>query len=145
VLAIAAPEPDGAPQSPLRVEVVPAADWPELMVAYEIDGPLAHDLTLASVDLPDVRLAGVRDDGRWIAAAQSVPSGDVVIFGNDGTHPAARGRGAQRALIEDRLAALPAGTLATAEVAPGSTSERNYLRCGFRIAYTRDLHVRALP
>jgi hypothetical protein len=145
VLAIAAPgAPDGA-SAPLRVEVVGAADWPDLMGAYEIDGPEIGDLVAASVDLPGVRLAGIRDGGRWIAAAQSVPAGDVVIFGNDGTHPAHRGRGAQRALIGDRLAAVPAGTLVAAEVAPGSGSERNYLRCGFRVAYTRALHVRTLP
>jgi hypothetical protein len=146
VLAITAPTARGA-LAPLRVEVVTPADWPDLVRAYEDDGPLIRDLTLASADLPGVRLAGIRDDadGRWIAAAQSVPSDDVVIFGNDGTHPDERGRGAQRALIEDRLAAVTAGTLVAAEVAPGSGSERNYLRCGFRVAYTRSLHVRALP
>jgi hypothetical protein len=35
--------------------------------------------------------------------------------------------------------------MAVAEVEPGSTSERNYLRCGFTIAYTRTHYSRALP
>jgi hypothetical protein len=47
-------------------------------------------------------------------------------------------------LIEKRLAAVPAGAIVTAEVAPDSVSDRNYLRCGFHIAYTRSHHVRAL-
>ena len=81
----------------------------------------------------------------WIACAQVVRTGgDVVVFGNDGTGPGARGRGAQQALIIERLRALPAGTTAVAEVEPGGTSERNYLRCGFTIAYTRTHHARVL-
>jgi hypothetical protein len=44
----------------------------------------------------------------------------VVIFGNDGTLPEARRQGAQTALIGERLAALPAGKIVMAEVAPGS-------------------------
>ena len=85
---------------------------------------------------------GVRDGVRWIGCAQAVTYDDVVIFGNDGTDPAERGRGVQTALITGRLEALPAGTLVTAEVAPGSGSERNYLRCGFQIAYERTSYVR---
>jgi hypothetical protein len=129
------------------VQVVAIDAWPDLMCAsYELeDGSPTWTLVAASAHLADVRLAGVHDDGRWVAAAQSVPYDDVVIFGNDGTHPDHRGRGAQRALIEDRLAAVPPGSIVAAEVEPGSQSERNYLRSGFAVAYTRDLHVRALP
>jgi hypothetical protein len=78
--------------------------------------------------------------------ATSTPStpSPVVIFGNDGTRPEARGRGAQRALIDTRLGALPAGCVAVAEVEPGSGSEHKYLRCGFDIAYTRTHYVRSL-
>jgi hypothetical protein len=148
VVVMSATAPAGAPSpSPAPpVQVVPIDAWPDLMRAsYELEhGSPAWTLVAASAHLEDVRLAGVRDDGHWLAAAQSVPYDDVVILGNDGTHPDHRGRGAQRALIEDRLAAVPAGSIAAAEVDPGSQSERNYLRCGFHIAYTRDLHVRAL-
>ena len=120
--------------------------WPELMRAsYELaDGSDAWALTAASARLPGVRLYGVRDGDRWIAAAESVADDGVVIFGNDGTRPEDRGRGAQRALIEGRLAGLPAGLIVTAEVEPGSGSERNYLRAGFTIAYTRTLYATAL-
>jgi hypothetical protein len=70
-----------------------------------------------------------------------VPYNDVVVFGNDATLPTARRHGAQTALIEARLNATPEGVIATAEVAPGSGSERNYLRCGFVVAYTRSHYV----
>ena len=85
------------------------------------------------------------ENDRWIACAQSVTYDDVVIFANDATVPEARARGAQKALIEERLEAVPAGMIVTAEVAPGSGSERNYLRCGFRIAYARAHWVLDLP
>jgi hypothetical protein len=146
VVAATAPRPAPAGDPTVRVDAVPLAAWPDLMRAsYELDpGSPTWPLVAASTRLAGLRLSGVRDDGRWVAAAQSVPYDDVAVFGNDGTHPVHRGRGYQRALIEDRLAALPTGAIAAAEVAPGSGSERNYLRCGFHIAYTRDLHVRSL-
>jgi acyl-CoA synthetase (NDP forming) len=70
----------------------------------------------------------------------------VAIFGNDNTHPRERRRGHQRLLIEARLGlALQLGLAhAIAEVAPGSTSERNYLRCGFERAYIRTHYSRDL-
>jgi hypothetical protein len=60
------------------------------------------------------------------------------------TSSSSRGRGAQRALIEGRLQTVAATAIVAAEVAPGSGSERNYLRCGFRVAYTRSHDVRSL-
>ena len=139
-LAIRAGRPTEAPP---RAEAVPVEAWPELMrCSYELSEESPTELLASAAHLPDAQLWGLRQNGRWIACAQSVPYGNVVIFGNDGTHPEARGTGAQTALIEDRLRVLPVGTIATAEVAPGSGSERNYLRCGFRIAYTRTHYVR---
>ncbi len=147
---VATTAPAAAPFTPAdrpRTETVPIEAWPDLVcAAYDLeDGSPVRALTAASAHLTGVRLWGVRADGRWIAGAQSVPYDDVVIFGNDATHPDHRGRGVQRALIADRLASVPAGTIVVAEVAPGSQSERNYLRSGFAVAYARDLHVRALP
>jgi hypothetical protein len=129
-----------------RAEAVPVEAWSELTQrSYELpDDSPASPLVEAAAHLPNARYYGICEDGEWIACAQSVTYDDVVIFGNDGTRPEARRRGAQTALIEERLAAVPAGTIVTAEVAPGSVSERNYLRCGFRIAYTRAHYVRRL-
>jgi hypothetical protein len=129
----------GLPAPVLRVEAVPSHAWAEIQrrgSEWPEDGPV-EDLVIAASRLPRAQLYGVSDKGRWIACAQSVSYMGVVIFGNDATLPDARRRGAQTALIQERLRALPAGTIAMAEVAPASGSERNYLRCGFRIAYTR--------
>ena len=73
------------------------------------------------------------------ACAQLAPAGGIAIFGNDNTHPSARGRGHQQTLIRARLQYARDQRLpyCIAEVAPGSISERNYLRCGFTIAYVR--------
>jgi hypothetical protein len=69
---------------------------------------------------------------------------DVAILGDDETVPGARRRGAQAALIAARVRAVPAGKIVMAEVAPDSGSERNYLCCGFEIAYARTHYVRPL-
>lgn len=130
-----------------RAEAIPVDAWPEVMrSSFELpsDSP-DEDLVIAAAHLPHARLYGIREGDRWIACAQSVAYDDVTIFGNDGTRPDARRRGAQTALIEERLAAVPPGTIVTAEVARSSGSERNYLRCGFRLVYTRVHYRRELP
>ena len=129
-----------------HVGTVPLAEWPELMRrSYELpDEPAARELVAAAAHLPGAHLYGIRDNERWIACAQSIAYDDVVIFGCDGTLPDARGRGAQMTLIAARLKAVQAGKVVVAEVAPGSGSERNYLRSGFQIAYTRAHYIRSL-
>ncbi len=64
--------------------------------------------------------------------------GVATLFG-DATVTAHRGRGLQTALIRLRLAmaAERGGTIATASTLPGTPSQRNYERCGFRVAYTK--------
>ena len=94
--------------------------------------------------LPGSLRLGVRAGGRVIACGQAVTDEDAVIFGNYNTIADARRRGAQTALIQARLAMAETSALAIAEVAPGSGSERNYVRCGFEIAYTRSLFTRPL-
>jgi hypothetical protein len=125
---------------------MPADPWCDLarQVIDDVPEAVTGPLLAAAARLPGSGLYGIGDDVGWIAAAQSVRYDDVVIFGNDATLPRARRRGAQTSLIEERLAALPPGTLASAEVAPGSGSERNYLRCGFRIMYARDQFVKTM-
>jgi GNAT superfamily N-acetyltransferase len=63
----------------------------------------------------------------------------VAIFAGASTIPAWRRRGAQQALLETRFQyALQAGCdLAMMVAEPGSSSQRNAERQGFRIAYTR--------
>ena len=63
----------------------------------------------------------------------------VALLAGASTIPSARNRGAQRALLEARLrhAASQGCDLAMMGASPGSTSQKNAERQGFRIAYTR--------
>lgn len=67
-----------------------------------------------------------------------VQAGLATLFA-DGTRAHGRGRGLQSALIRGRIAiaASQGCDLATASTLPGSQSQRNYERAGFRVAYTK--------
>lgn len=74
------------------------------------------------------------------AAAGGLYIGDgVALLAGASTLPAKRGRGAQRALLQARLgfAAEQGCDLVMIGASPGSASQRNAERQGFRIAYTR--------
>jgi GNAT superfamily N-acetyltransferase len=78
-------------------------------------------------------------DGALVAAgAMNVWEG-VALLAGASTVPAFRRRGAQLALLEARLrfAAEHGCDLAMMAALPGSASQRNAERQGFRIAYTR--------
>ncbi|HVF68399.1 MAG TPA: GNAT family N-acetyltransferase [Pyrinomonadaceae bacterium] len=78
-------------------------------------------------------------DGRAVATgALSICEG-VALMAGASTVPEARGRGAQSALLDARLghAAERGCDLAMMCALPGSASQRNAERQGFRIAYTR--------
>lgn len=79
------------------------------------------------------------EDGLVIATGAMAIHGDVALLAGASTLPAFRGRGAQAALLAARLAHATAHgcTLAMMCAAPGSTSQTNAERRGFRIAYTR--------
>ena len=78
-------------------------------------------------------------DGRPIATGSLAIHDGVALLAGASTIPSARKRGAQRALLEARLryAAEQGCDLAMMGAAPGSASQRNAERQGFRIAYTR--------
>jgi hypothetical protein len=63
----------------------------------------------------------------------------LATFYADGTRAMARGRGLQSETIRARIAlsASQECDLATASTLPGSQSQRNYERAGFRVAYTK--------
>ncbi len=138
---------DAPPSNP--VVSVSAGEWPALMLRINEPSeiPSWHLLAEVSAVLPGVVRLGVLDDhGIPISCAELVPALDVAILGNDATLASARGRGAQQATIRQRLhyASALRFKIAAAEVASGSTSERNYLRCGFSVAYTRTHYARLL-
>jgi GNAT superfamily N-acetyltransferase len=78
-------------------------------------------------------------EGEPVAAASLSMEGGVGLFAGACTVREARRQGAQRALLHARLeyAASHGCDLAMMCAAPGSTSQRNAERHGFRIAYTR--------
>lgn len=81
----------------------------------------------------------VEQDGAIVAAGAMGIHGSVALLAGASTLPAARGRGAQTLLLAARLAeARRRGCdLAMMVTEPGSTSQRNAERNGFRVAYTR--------
>lgn len=128
---------------------VEAIRWPALMLGmYEDSGSAQwHAIAEAAAILPGAIRFGVLDNGNgWIACAQILPAAGVRLFANDATMKPARGRGAQTATIQERLraAAFHRFSCVAAEVAPGSISERNYLRCGFHLSYTRTHYARKI-
>lgn len=78
-------------------------------------------------------------DGRPIAAATLSLAGDMALLAGASTIPVARKQGAQLALLAARLdfAAQRGVDLAMMVAVPGSASQRNAERQGFRSAYTR--------
>lgn len=78
-------------------------------------------------------------NGKPIATGALTIFGDVALLAGASTIPEARRQGAQLALLEDRLryAATQGCTVAMMVALPGSGSQRNAERHGFRIAYTR--------
>ena len=141
--------PFDAGQPAMEAAQVTAEGWPELQLrANDAEDTSAwREIVAMCAALPGAMRFGVREGGEWIACAEVMPAADVAIFGNDATCLPARGRGAQTATILARLRAVaPLGfQRVAAEVAPESTSERNYLRCGFEIAYRRTWYSRAIP
>lgn len=141
--------PFDAPQPLHPVKRVDTGNWPEIMLQVNdaADSPLWRGLVQACASLPDaMHFAIPGTSGGWIGCAQVLPAAGIALFANDATHPTARGHGAQTAIIHERLRAiakLPFFCLA-AEVAPGSTSERNYLRCAFRVFYARAHYSRRI-
>ena len=78
-------------------------------------------------------------DGQAVAAGAMIVVNGVALLAGASTIPQARHQGAQRALLESRLrhAAEAGCELAMMCAEPGSGSQRNAERQGFRIAYTR--------
>jgi hypothetical protein len=78
-------------------------------------------------------------DGKPIATGTLFVCGDVAMLGGASTVPDSRKKGAQTALLAARLAhAVEQGcAIAMMGASPGSQSQRNAEKNGFRIAYTR--------
>jgi len=102
-------------------------------------GPFIRDLARMSATAQGATPFIAEIDGRPAATGTLIMHDGVALLAGASTIPSARHRGAQRALLEARLAHAAAHgcDLAMMCAAPGSASQRNAERQGFRIAYTR--------
>lgn len=119
------------------------ARWIEAAVAGWADVPdqVARIRTVAETALANPAMVHfVVERGDAIIGTGSMGVEDGVAFlAGASTIPAARGAGAQAALLAARLdeARRRGCALAMMTATPGSTSQRNAERRGFRVAYTR--------
>lgn len=83
-------------------------------------------------------------DGRPVGTGSLTPVRTVAWLGGAATLPEARGRGAQHALLADRLhrARRLGCSLAAATAVPGGVSARNLTRVGFQLLYTQAVMTR---
>jgi GNAT superfamily N-acetyltransferase len=109
--------------------------WSELVEVREFMSSFGPTAAAAEDAYPFLALL----DDEPIAAGGLWIKDDVALLAGASTVPEARGRGAQRALLSARLAFAERQGCAIAMMgtAPGSASQRNAERSGFRIAYTR--------
>ncbi|HWT16282.1 MAG TPA: GNAT family N-acetyltransferase [Patescibacteria group bacterium] len=98
-----------------------------------------HDLSLAIVPAERMISFLAELDGEPVASASLFLGDGVALLAGASTVPMARNQGAQTALLAARLdyAARHHCPLSMMATEPGSPSQRNGERQGFRIAYTR--------
>lgn len=108
------------------------SEFPEVLDFISSFGPTA-------ADAEDTHQFMAVQRGAPIATGSLSIHGGVALLAGASTVPGARGQGAQRALLAARLAYAGAQgcSVAMMGAAPGSGSQRNAERSGFRIAYTR--------
>ncbi len=106
---------------------------------FDIVTPAALELCGTLHSMPHCQSFVIRLEGEALAAAQLCFHEGLALLQSDGTIRRYRRAGLQLKLIRERLslAARAGCDLATADTEPGSTSQRNYERCGFRVAYTK--------
>jgi hypothetical protein len=97
------------------------------------------DLSMVGAKRPGAASFFAELDGKPIATGALSMTGGVAVLAGASTIPEARNNGAQLALLDARLryAAEQGCDLAMMGALPGSASQRNAERQGFRIAYTR--------
>jgi len=138
------PDADIGPVTARRIEPHEHASWAEVMA----DGLSSESAELATVmkDLAPVmaRSEGVHcfvaeRDGRPIAGGVLSLKEGIAVLGGASTIPTARRQGAQAALLRARLryASERGIELAMLVAGPGSSSQRNAERTGFRPVYVR--------
>jgi len=136
-----------APHDTVEIRIAETAEeleaWAELVAvgfsAPELPTAAESRLGRAAVAIPGRRFLTAYIDGKQAGTGELRIADGVGWLSADTTLPRFRGRGVQQSLQRARLAmAREAGcTLAVTESAPGSGSQRNMERLGFRVVYTR--------
>jgi GNAT superfamily N-acetyltransferase len=136
-----------APDPAIEIRSVPAEDrehYARMVVeGFAAPGVKPTDgewrLGRVSTARPQARLLMAYVDGEPAGTGELVIDDGLALLTGDTTLPPFRRRGVQRALQLHRLAlARESGCdLATSDARPGSASQRNMERLGFRVAYTR--------
>ncbi len=130
----------------LRTRVVAYSEtglWSQLSARGWSEHPNLHDFLLGMGQVAAVSVGSIallaELDGTPVATAILRCHDGVALFGGASTVPEARRHGAQQALLHARveLAVREGCDLAMICAEPGSASQRNAERHGFRIAYTR--------
>ena len=134
-----------------RVKQEEARRWSELCahVFFEDQAPRFSDFFLPWA-APEHPLAlAAFDNGKMagVAGGLIVPEHNMAGFFGAAVLPEYRGRGIQTAFMQERLRlAQQAGcTLAVTLTTPGTTSQRNVERAGFRTAYTKVVCIKRHP
>lgn len=120
---------------------VSAMGWSE----YPELGDFMRDVGAMLASSRNVTCFAAHIEGTFAATGAVALHDGVALFAGASTVPAFRGRGAQNALLAARMAfAVEHGCdLAMMAAHPGSASQRNAERNGFRVAYTRTKWFRA--
>jgi hypothetical protein len=126
----------------IQVRVSPpeeAETWARTAVAGWGQSPVIEDFMQTVFNTEGVSPFMAEKDGHPIATGALNIQNGVALLAGASTIPVAREQGAQRALLAARLHyAVEAGCeIAAMGALPGSASQRNAERSGFRIAYTR--------
>jgi GNAT superfamily N-acetyltransferase len=133
-----------------RVTAETEQTWDQVIArGFAEYGPLPENLFAAFATLPDSLNFLARVDGAPAGGGMGAimrEAGVAALFGT-ATVPEFRGRGVQTALINRRLweAAQHGCEYAVVSTMPGSGSQRNMERRGFRVAYTKIVMVRSWP
>lgn len=105
---------------------------------------LETDFSIPFLSMPNTYCFLARIDGEAVGAGMmAIHNGVATLFGTS-TIPSMRNRGAQSALLRERLnfALASKCEMAIVGTTPGSNSQRNVERLGFRLAYTKAQMIR---